>query len=90
MRRRSQKQATPAPECKGPIHCEVTVKGAPVTDELELYNLTIDPMELSNRYGDPACSAQQAAMVEILADQRAKKRLSPLSGMVPRQKSDVI
>jgi hypothetical protein len=57
---------------------------------LELYNLTIDSVKLSNRYGGPACSAQQAAMVEILADQRAKKRLSLLSGMVPRQKSDVI
>jgi choline-sulfatase len=79
----TQKQATPAPEYKGPIHCEVTVKGAPVADEFELYDLTSDPMELSNRYGDPTCSAQQAAMVEILADQRAKKRLSPLSGVVP-------
>jgi len=41
---------------KGPIHCEVTVKGAPVADELELYNLTIDSVKLSNRYGGPACS----------------------------------
>jgi len=32
-----------------------------------------------------ACSAQQAAMVEILADQRAEKRLGPLSGVVPGQ-----
>jgi choline-sulfatase len=78
-----QKQATPAPDYQGPIHCEVTVKGTPVADEFELYDLTSDPMELSNRYGDPTCSAQQAAMVEILADQRAKKRLSPLSGVVP-------
>ena len=57
---------------KGPIHCEVTVKGAPVADELELFDLTSDPMELSNRYGDPTCPAQRAAMVEILADPRAK------------------
>lgn len=47
-------------------------------------------MELSNRYDDPACSTQQAAMVEILADQRAKKRLSAPSGVVHRQESDVI
>jgi len=45
-------------------------------------NTTFD---LSNRYGDPTCSAQQAAMVEILADQRAEKRLGPLSGVVPGQ-----
>ena len=70
---------------KGPIHCEVTVKGAPVADELELYNLTIDSVKLSNRYGGPACSAQQAAMVEILAHQRAEKLLGPLSGVVPGQ-----
>jgi choline-sulfatase len=76
-----QKQATPAPEYKGPVRCEVTVKGVPVADEFELYDLTSDPMELRNRYGDPTCSVQQAAMVEILADQRARKRLSPLSGV---------
>ena len=81
----AQKQPTPAPEYTGPVHCEVTVKGSPVADEFELYDLASDPMELSNRYGDPTCSAQQAAMVEILAQQRAEKRLSPLSGVVPGQ-----
>jgi len=86
----TQELAAPAPEYKCPIHCEITVKGAPIADELQLYNLTIDPMELSNRYGDPACSAQQAAMVEILADQGAMKWLRPLSGAVPRQQSDLI
>lgn len=80
-----QKEATPAPEYQGPIHYEVAVKGTPVADEYELYELTSDPMELSNRYGDPACSTQQAALVAMLADQRAKKRLSPLSGVVPGQ-----
>jgi choline-sulfatase len=80
-----QTQATPAPEYKGPIACEVTVKGTPVAEEYELYELTSDPMELSNRYGDPACSTQQATLVAMLADQRAKKRLSPLSGVVPGQ-----
>ena len=70
---------------KGPIHCEVTVKGAPVADELELFDLTSDPMELSNRYGDPTGSAQRAAMVEILADPRAKKRIRPLSGVAAGQ-----
>jgi choline-sulfatase len=80
-----QKQATPAPEYHGPIACEVTVKGTPVAEEYELYELTSDPMELSNRYGDPACSTQRATLVAMLADQRAKKRLSPLSGVVPGQ-----
>jgi choline-sulfatase len=80
-----QKQATPAPEYKGPVDCEVTVKGTPVAEEYELYELTSDPMELSNRFGDPACAAQQATLVAMLADERARKRLSPLSGVVPGQ-----
>ncbi len=80
-----QEEETPAPGYTGPIDCSVTVKGAPVAEEYELYDLTNDPMELHNKYNDPAYSAQQAAMVQILAEQRAKKRLSPLSGVVPGQ-----
>ena len=56
-----------------------------MADEFELYDLTSDPMELSNRYGDPTCPAQRAAMVEIHADPRAKKRISPLSGVAAGQ-----
>jgi choline-sulfatase len=81
----AQKQATPAPEYKGPVDCEVTVKGTPVAEEYELYELGSDPLELSNRFGDPACATQQAMLVAMLADERARKRLSPLSGVVPGQ-----
>ena len=80
-----QTQATPDPEYDGPIGAGITVKGTPATDEYELYDLTSDPMELSNRYGDPACAEQQAAMLGVLAEQRREKRLSPLSGPVPGQ-----
>ncbi len=47
----AQKQPTAAPEYKGPVHCEITVKGTTVTDEFELYDLTRGSMELSNRIG---------------------------------------
>ena len=80
-----QTQATPAPEYDGPIGAGITVKATPAADEYELYDLTGDPMELGNRYGDPACAEQQAAMLGILAEQRREKRLSPLSGHVPGQ-----
>lgn len=81
----AQVEETPDPDYEGPIDCAITVKGTPLTDEYELYDLTNDPMELINRYGDPAYSAQQAAMAEILAEQRDEKRLSPVSGVVPGQ-----
>ncbi len=78
-------ETPPPPKYKVPIACTVTVKGTPVTEEYELYDLTNDPMELHNKNNDPAYSEQQAAMVQILAEQRAMKRLSPLSGVVPGQ-----
>ncbi len=80
-----QTDPTPAPEYEGPIACDVTVKATPVTEEYELYDLTNDPMELSNKYNDPAYFAHQTAMAQILAEQRTKKRLSPISGVVPGQ-----
>ncbi len=81
-----QKAPTPAPPAdKVPLACAVTVKATPVAEEHELYDLTNDPMELINQYDVPAYAAQQAAMEQMLADQRAKKRLSPLGGVVPGQ-----
>ena len=73
------------PRVRGPIGADITVKATPAADEYELYDLTSDPMELSNRYGDPACAEQQAEMLGILAEQREEKRLGPLSGHVPGQ-----
>ena len=80
-----QAEATPDPEYDGAIGAKITVKGTPAPDEYELYDLTGDPMELHNRYGDPACAEQQAAMLGILTEQRMQKRLKPLSGPVPGQ-----
>lgn len=78
-----QMEATPAPSYEGPIDYGVMVKSTPAADEYELYDITHDAMELANRYDDSACATQQAAMVKILAEQRAKKRLSPQGGDAP-------
>ena len=80
-----QTEATPEPEYDGPIGADITVKATPAADQYELYDLASDPLELDNRYGDPACAEQQDAMLQILEEQRREKRLGPLSGHVPGQ-----
>lgn len=51
---------------------------APPADEFELYNVTADPAEMSNLYGNPQFSEPQQLMVEFLAAERAAKRLTPV------------
>jgi choline-sulfatase len=80
-----QKQPTPAPEYDGHLDCEVAVKGTPVAEEFELYDLINDPMELDNKHNNPHYSSQQHHMEKLLAKQRKLKRLSPISGDVPGQ-----
>lgn len=61
-----------------------SVKKTPVQpEEFEMYNVTADPMELANLYGVAAFASQQQALVQLLAQQRAQKRLRPASGEVP-------
>jgi choline-sulfatase len=62
-----------------------TVKKTPLPDEYEMYNVTADPMELANLHGKQAFSAQEATLANLLAQQRAQKRLTPSSGKVPGQ-----
>jgi choline-sulfatase len=62
-----------------------TVKKTPLPDEYEMYNVTADPMELPNLHGKQAFSAQEATLANLLAQQRAQKRLTPSSGKVPGQ-----
>jgi len=50
-----------------------------------LYDLTHDPMELTNQHSNPAYAPRRQEMERILAEQRAQKRLTPISGMVPGQ-----
>ncbi len=50
---------------------------APPADQFEMYNVTRDPAELTNLYGDSASGASQALLSRMLGEQRAAKRLTP-------------
>lgn len=65
------------------VPCQVTNKNEPVAEEFELYNLTNDPTELQNLYGNSLYAEQQTYMANVLAQQRTAKRLKPQSGQVP-------
>jgi choline-sulfatase len=62
-----------------------TVKKTPAPDEFEMYDVTADPMELANLFGRQQFASQQAALANLLDQQRAQKRLTPVSGTVPGQ-----
>ncbi|HLX28886.1 MAG TPA: sulfatase-like hydrolase/transferase [Casimicrobiaceae bacterium] len=67
-----------------PILYTRTVKKTPAhPEEFEMYNVTADPMELANLYNVPQYAAQQQTLAQLLDQQRAQKRLTPVSGTVP-------
>lgn len=71
-----------------PIDYSVTVKATPHDNdphEYEMYNVTDDPMELSNLANDGVHGAQQSLLAQLLQQQRCAKRLVPQSGTVPGQ-----
>jgi choline-sulfatase len=58
---------------------EVTVKNQPVQPQprdFEMYNLATDPLELRNLALDPAFAAMKSQLAQLLAQQRALKRLT--------------
>jgi choline-sulfatase len=59
------------------------IKTTPTAEEVELYNVTIDPMELDNLAGKWEWKEREAAPRQLLAEQCAQKRLTPSSGAVP-------
>jgi choline-sulfatase len=73
----------PGEDVRQPIGYQVTVKSTPRPDQFEMYNVTDDPMELSNLWGNAAYAAQQAVLAQALVQQRCAKRLVPQSGAVP-------
>jgi choline-sulfatase len=88
----AQKAPTPPPPPFGspdygpaPIPFDVTVKSTPRTDQFEMYNVTDDPMELSNLYNDGIHGTVQNLLAQLLVQQRCAKRLVPVSGSVPGQ-----
>ena len=62
---------------------EQRVKTSPAPDEVEMYNVTADPMELQNLAGNAQWKEREAALRQLLADECARKRLTPSSGTVP-------
>jgi len=79
----------PHPEQDGTytVPCRLTVKHTPLADQFEMYNVSDDPMELTNLYGNPAYAGQQNTLAALLAQQCSQKRLQPSSGTVPGQPS---
>jgi arylsulfatase A-like enzyme len=63
--------------------CVTTEKTNPVSDEFEMYNVTLDPLEEHNLAGNSMYSDIEQQLAEILDEQRCKKRLSPSVGCVP-------
>ena len=52
---------------------------APPADQFELYNVTLDPTEMTNLYTNSASAGTLQVMQLILQEQRATKRLAPLA-----------
>jgi len=80
-----QKQEIPTTPGTYPIVYEATVKQTPVADQFEMYNVTDDPMELTNLYNNPGYATEQSTLATLLQQQCAQKRLTPCSGNVPGQ-----
>lgn len=69
------------------VKCQKTVKITPLPDEFEMYNLSDDPLELSNLAGQAAYAVEEQRLKNLLHKQCGKKRLTPSSGAVPGQPS---
>ena len=54
-----------------------TVKTTPQPSEFEMYNISADPTELNNLYGNAAFSGTQAVLTDMLNQQSCEKRLQP-------------
>jgi choline-sulfatase len=68
-----------------PVEATKRVKFTPEDEEFEMYNVTQDPMELHNLSGKSTYADKEAYLAGLLAEQRTRKRLYPISGAVPGQ-----
>lgn len=54
-----------------------TVKTEPLPDEIEVYNVSVDPTEMNNLAGSSAYAGTIATLAKLLNEQRKLKRLEP-------------
>ena len=54
-----------------------TVRNEPEPDQFEMYNITSDPTELHNLYGEPAFRGTQSVLADLLHQEACKKRRQP-------------
>jgi choline-sulfatase len=59
------------------VPVQQVVYNQPAADEWEMYNISADPTELHNLYGDPSVSGTQAVLTDLLQQQACEKRLQP-------------
>src|SRR5690606_17237226 len=59
------------------------VTTTPRPDEVEMYNVSADPLELDNLAGKPKWKEREGQLRLLLVEQSSKKRLVPQSGPVP-------
>lgn len=68
-----QKTATTTVKAINPTAGQV----APPADQYELYNATVDPLEMNNLYNNSQFSTVQQTMVTLMTKERTAKRLTP-------------
>jgi choline-sulfatase len=59
------------------VPVQQVLKDQPVPAQFEMYNVTDDPMELNNLYGNPAYARQQRMLADLLEAESCAKRLQP-------------
>jgi hypothetical protein len=71
----------------GPKQALTTVKTAAASDQTEAYNVTKDPLELTNlvHSTDPSVQATISHLEKLLHQQCEAKMLKPSTGTVPGQ-----
>lgn len=71
--------------------CVTSTKTSPVGDQIEMYNLTLDPIESQNlanpQFSTIESAAVQILLKKILTSECQKKRIYPSSGDVPGKPS---
>ena len=73
---------------------KITTVTDPEPDQYELYDLTVDPLEIDNlafpAHADARSHELQERMRKLLVDQLDKKRLVPSAGEVPGYRPPVV